>query len=68
MAVTDNGTYQWVDDPDCVDWMNDLCENAPECCWDDDVDQPEIILRYVRHLEAEVQRLGGTVHRWDHDE
>lgn len=65
--TTDKHRYQELDELD-QDWLNDLCENAPECCWDDDAAQTDIILRYVRHLEAEVTRLGGTMHRWDHDE
>lgn len=49
------------------DWLNELCVNAPECCWDQDIDQTAVILYYVRHLEAEVRRLGGSFHLGDHD-
>jgi len=39
-----------------TDWENDLLANAPE--WlDDDVAQCEIVIRYVRWLEAENARL-----------
>jgi hypothetical protein len=55
--------YDWVDDPDFTDWLNDLMENSPECCWDDDVAMTSITTDYVRHLEAEVRRLSGSLHR-----
>jgi hypothetical protein len=57
------GRYYWVDDPDFTDWLNDLMENSPGCCWDDDVAMTSIATDYVRHLEAEVRRLGGSLHR-----
>lgn len=58
-----NADYAWVDDSDFQDWLNDLMENSPGCCWDDDVAMTEITTQYVRHLEAEVKRLGGSIHR-----
>jgi len=43
-----------------TDWENDLLANAPE--WlDDDVAQCEIVIRYVRWLEAENARLRAQV-------
>jgi hypothetical protein len=57
------GRYDWVDDPDFQDWLNEIAENTPECCWDDDVAMTEIVRQYVRFLEAEVHRLGGNLHR-----
>lgn len=57
--------YDWVDAPDFQDWLNDLMENSPACCWDQDEAMTEIARRYVRHLETEVTRLGGSLHqRW----
>jgi hypothetical protein len=67
VSSPDNGTSQWVDDPDFQDWLNDMAENTPECCWDQDEAMTEIVRQYVRHLEAEVVRLGGSLHRWDHN-
>jgi hypothetical protein len=53
----------WVDDPDFQDWLNELAENAPECCWDDDIAMTEIVRLYVHYLETQVERLGGSLHR-----
>lgn len=41
-----------------VELVNDVLERAPEA-WDDDVAAEHIAVEYVRHLEAEVDRLGG---------
>lgn len=49
------------DDP-CDETMNEIVQNAPEC-WGDDVSIDDIAVRYVRHLESEVARLGGTTCR-----
>ena len=54
---------EWTDDPDFQDWLNELMENASECCWDQDEAMTWIATQYVRHLEAEVKRLGGSLHR-----
>lgn len=51
---------EWVGDPDFQDWLNDLMEAAPDC-WDDDSWMGELATQYVRHLEAEVKRLGGSL-------
>lgn len=61
---------RWTDDRDYQDYANELVERAPES-WDDDVAQEAITLDYLRHLEAEVERLGGCRHpscRWDFGE
>ena len=50
--------YEAVD----VEWLNALVEKAPDC-WDGDDAQEAITLDYVRHLEAQVIDLGGTLHR-----
>lgn len=41
-----------------VEFMNTLVERTGDE-WDDDTDMESIVIRYVRHLEDEVQRLGG---------
>lgn len=46
------------------DYLNDLVENTCDC-WDEDSDGFTIALLYLRHLEREVVRLGGTVHKFD---
>ena len=53
--------YSYLLDEDWrTDWENDLLANAPE--WlDDDVAQCEIVIRYVRWLEAENARLRAQV-------
>jgi hypothetical protein len=43
----------YLDDPDYVDWLNELIENAPSR-YDADEAQEAIVLRYVRDLEAVV--------------
>lgn len=40
-----------VDDPEYVDWLNELVENAPSH-YDGDEAQEAIVVRYVRDLEA----------------
>ena len=51
------------DESEIVDFHNQLIENAPDD-WDGDEAQIAIILAYVRHLEDEVQRVGGCLRRW----
>ena len=41
----------WAEDPDAIDWLNDLLANAGDE-WDLDEDMWTIAVRYVRHLEA----------------
>jgi hypothetical protein len=43
----------YLDDPDYVDWLNELVENAPSH-YDGDEAQEAIVLRYVRDMEAVV--------------
>lgn len=53
-----------MDEPEFVDYLNELVENTCDC-WDGDDDESAIALAYVRHLEAEVARLGGSAHKFD---
>ncbi len=49
-------TRPYWEDPDYQDWLNDLGENIPDS-YDGDDAMEDIVLRYVRDLEAEVERL-----------
>jgi hypothetical protein len=53
-----------VPDPEWDDYLNLLVANTPEC-WDGDEDESDIALTYLRHLEAEVIRLGGSTHKFE---
>jgi hypothetical protein len=63
VTADNNHGNEWVDAPGFVDWLNDLLESSPECCWDMDEAMISIATGYVRHLEAEVVRLGGSLHK-----
>lgn len=46
---------------------DDLLEEAFSVCpesWDGDESAESILLAYIAHLEQEVVRLGGCLHRW----
>lgn len=45
------------------DFVNAILDNAPDA-WDDDEAGAAIALRYVQHLETEVERLGGCMKPW----
>jgi hypothetical protein len=48
-------------------FVNQLLENAPET-WDGDDSAEALAVDYVRHLEAEVERLGGSLAPADNSE
>jgi hypothetical protein len=49
------------DEADHVTFLNDLLDHAPDT-WDGDESAEAIALRYVRHLEAQVERWNGCLH------
>jgi hypothetical protein len=52
-------------DDELTEFSNQIVERSPDS-WDGDEAQEAIAIRYVRHLEDEVRRLGGCLHPWCH--